>query len=213
MRLFYYFVIIMRAVNVNMSKSRLEAFSDGVIAIIITIMVLELKVPEGHDLEALKPMWPVFASYVMSFIYVGIYWNNHHHMLHAVKSINGSVLWANMHLLFWLSMVPFVTNWMGESHFHEIWPIVLYGIVLLMNAIAYSILMVLLVKHEGDKSVLADAIGSDWKGKISVACYSSAIALAWISTYLSLALYVLVACIWFIPDTRIEKRLADEQLH
>ncbi|MGF7078419.1 TMEM175 family protein [Mucilaginibacter sp. UYCu711] len=194
-----------------MNKNRLEAFSDGVIAIIITIMVLELKVPQGHDLEALKPMWPVFASYVMSFVYVGIYWNNHHHMLHAIKSINGSVLWANMHLLFWLSVVPFVTNWLGESHFSEIWPVVLYGFVLLMNAIAYSILMVLLVKHEGEKSLLADAVGGDWKGKISIACYFSAIALAWISTYLSLALYILVACMWFIPDRRIEKRLADDQ--
>jgi uncharacterized membrane protein len=201
----------MRSGNVNMGKGRLEAFSDGVIAIIITIMVLELKIPEGHDLEALKPMWPVFASYVLSFIYVGIYWNNHHHMLHAVKSINGSVLWANMHLLFWLSMVPFVTNWMGESGFHETWPIALYGIVLLMNAVAYSILTLCLVKHEGEQSILADALGGDWKGKISLVCYILGVALAWTNFYISLALYVLVACIWFIPDRRIEKRLADEQ--
>jgi uncharacterized membrane protein len=201
----------MRSLKANMSKTRLEAFSDGVIAIIITIMVLELKVPAGHELSDLKGLWPLFASYIMSFVYVGIYWNNHHHTLHAVKSINGTVLWANMHLLFWLSMVPFVTNWMGESHFHEIWPIVMYGVVLLMNSLAYLILMILLLKHEGENSVLADAIGSDWKGKISVVCYLAAIALAWINTYLSLALYVFVACIWFIPDTRIEKRLADEQ--
>jgi uncharacterized membrane protein len=201
----------MHPVNVNLSKNRLEAFSDGVIAIIITIMVLELKVPEGHDWKALMPMGPVFASYVMSFIYVGIYWNNHHHMLHAVRSINGAVLWANMHLLFWLSLVPFVTNWMGESHFKEIWPVVLYGFVLLMNSIAYAILVTTLVRHEGENSLLADAIGSDWKGKISTACYLAGIPLAWVDTHISLALYVLVACIWFIPDRRIEKKLATEQ--
>jgi uncharacterized membrane protein len=201
----------MRSVNVSMSKSRLEAFSDGVIAIIITIMVLELKLPAGHDLKALLPMWPVFACYLMSFVYVGIYWNNHHHMLHAVKSISGGVLWANMHLLFWLSLVPFVTNWMGESHFHETGPIVLYGFVLLMNAIAYTILAVFLVRHEGEDSLLAHALGSDWKGRISMACYFAAIGLAWADTRISLALYVLVACIWFIPDKRIEKTLATEQ--
>jgi uncharacterized membrane protein len=201
----------MNRINVNISKGRLEAFSDGVIAIIITIMVLELKVPHSHDIEALKPVLPVFASYIMSFIYVGIYWNNHHHMLHAVRSINGAVLWANMHLLFWLSMVPFVTSWMGESQFHAIWPIALYGIVLLMNALAYTILAILLVRHEGESSLLAAAIGSDWKGKISIVCYVSAIGLAWVNTNLSLCLYVLVACIWFIPDKRIEVKLADEQ--
>ncbi|WP_230546940.1 TMEM175 family protein [Mucilaginibacter sp. UR6-11] len=195
-----------------MSKSRLEAFSDGVIAIIITIMVLELKLPQGHNLESLIPMWPVFASYVMSFVYVGIYWNNHHHLLHAIKSVNGAILWANMHLLFWLSLVPFVTNWMGESHFYEIWPVVLYGFILLMNAIAYTILAVLLVRHEGEDSLLANAIGNDWKGRISLACYFVAIGLAWVSTYLSLALYVLVACIWFIPDRRIERKLATEHV-
>jgi uncharacterized membrane protein len=194
-----------------MSKGRLEAFSDGVIAIIITIMVLELKVPEGHDYASLKPLAPVFASYVLSFVYVGIYWNNHHHMLHAVRSINGSILWANMHLLFWLSVIPFVTNWMGESHFHEVWPIVLYGFVLLMNAIAYTILAVLLVKHEGEQSLLAAALGSDWKGKISLVCYFAGIGLAWVNPNLSLALYVLIACVWFIPDRRIEKTLATEQ--
>ena len=195
-----------------MSKSRLEAFSDGVIAIIITIMVLEIKVPHGgHDLAALKPLLPVFVSYVMSFVYVAIYWNNHHHMLHAVRSVSGSVLWANMHLLFWLSMVPFVTAWMGESHFKDIWPLVLYGFVLLMNAIAYTILAAVLVKHEGKTSFLATALGRDWKGKISLACYVSAIALAFVNTYISFALYFVVACIWFIPDRRIEIKMATEQ--
>lgn len=201
----------MRPINVNMSKGRLEAFSDGVIAIIITIMVLELKVPAGHDLASLKPMAPVFINYVMSFIYVGIYWNNHHHMFHAVRSINGAVLWANMYLLFWLSMVPFVSSWMGENPFSVIWPMVLYGFVLLMNAIAYSILVITLIKHEGKNSQLATAFGEDWKGKISIVFYITAIAMAWVSTYISFALYVVVACIWFIPDRRIEKKLADEQ--
>jgi uncharacterized membrane protein len=201
----------MKQINVNMGKGRLEAFSDGVIAIIITIMVLELKVPQGHGLEAIKPLIPVFASYVLSFIYVGIYWNNHHHMLHAVRSINGTVLWANMHLLFWLSMIPFVTNWMGESHFHEIWPVVLYGFVMLMNSIAYAILVMVLLKHEGENSLLANAFGSDWKGKISTCCYILAIALAWVSINISLALFILVACIWFVPDRRIEKKLATDQ--
>jgi uncharacterized membrane protein len=201
----------MKPINVNMSKSRLEAFSDGVIAIIITIMVLELKVPAGHDYESLKPLAPIFASYVLSFVYVGIYWNNHHHMLHAVKSISGPILWANMHLLFWLSVIPFVTSWMGESHFHETWPVVLYGFVLLMNAIAYSILAILLVRHEGEQSVLAAALGSDWKGRLSMACYLAGIAFAWINVNISLALFVLVACIWFIPDRRIERTLADNE--
>lgn len=194
-----------------MSKSRLEAFSDGVIAIIITIMVLELKVPHDPHLSDLKPLLPVFISYVMSFIYVGIYWNNHHHMLHAVRSINGSVLWANMHLLFWLSMVPFVTAWMGENSFKEIWPVVMYGFVLFMNAIAYTILLISLVKHEGKNSLLANALGNDIKGKISIVCYVLAIALAFVNTYISFALYITVACIWFIPDRRIEIKMANEQ--
>jgi uncharacterized membrane protein len=201
----------MKSTNVNMSKGRLEAFSDGVIAIIITIMVLELKVPIGHDFESLKPLVPVFASYVLSFVYVGIYWNNHHHMLHAVKSINGPILWANMHLLFWLSVIPFVTNWMGESHFHETWPIVLYGFVMLMNAIAYTILAILLVKHEGENSILAAALGSDWKGRLSMVCYLAGIGFAWVNVNISLGLFVLVACIWFIPDRRIERKLADNE--
>jgi uncharacterized membrane protein len=204
----------MRAVNVNMGKGRLEAFSDGVIAIIITIMVLELKVPRGHTLNDLKEFWPVFVNYIMSFVYVGIYWNNHHHMFHIVKSINGAVLWANLHLLFWLSMVPFVSSWMGETSFAEAtWPMAMYGVVLLMNAISYSILVIVLVKHEGENSPLATALGDDWKGKASLIIYAIAIGMAFYSTVISFALYVVVACIWFTPDRRIEKKLADEQQH
>ncbi|MDB5031251.1 MAG: hypothetical protein JWP71_1972 [Mucilaginibacter sp.] len=195
-----------------MRKGRLEAFSDGVIAIIITIMVLELKVPAKPDLEALSKVWPVFINYVMSFIYVGIYWNNHHHMFHVVRSINGAVLWANLHLLFWLSMVPFVSSWMGENPFSVVWPMALYGFVLLMNAIAYSILVVVLIKHEGQDSSLAIALGKDWKGKLSLICYIVAIVFAWVNTYISFGLYVAVACIWFIPDRRIEKKIADDQV-
>jgi uncharacterized membrane protein len=191
-----------------MNKGRLEAFSDGVIAIIITIMVLELKVPPGHDITSLVPLIPIFASYVLSFVYVGIYWNNHHHMLHAAKSINGPILWANMHLLFWLSIIPFVTNWMGESHFQEIWPIAIYGFVLMMNGIAYYILALLLVRHDGQDSLLAAALGADWKGKASVIAYLSAIGLAWLNINLSLGVYVIVACLWFIPDRRIERKVA-----
>jgi uncharacterized membrane protein len=193
-----------------MSKGRLEAFSDGVIAIIITIMVLELKVPAGHELHDLLPVRPVFITYVMSFIYVGIYWNNHHHMFHAVRSINGSVLWANIHLLFWLSMVPFVSTWMGENSFKGAWPVTLYGFVLLMNAVAYSILVSQLIRHEGKNSTLAVALGKDWKGKSSIVIYCVAIAFAWINTYISFGLFVLVACMWFIPDRRIEKKLTTE---
>ena len=194
-----------------MSKNRLEAFSDGVIAIIITIMVLELKVPHGPHLSDLKPLFPVFISYIMSFIYVGIYWNNHHHMLHAVRSINGAVLWANMHLLFWLSMIPFVTARMGENSFAELWPVVFYGIVLLLNAIAYTILVLVLLKHEGENSLLAGAFGRDWKGKISLVFYVLAIALAFVNTYITFALYATVACIWFIPDRRIEVKIANQE--
>lgn len=203
----------MQPINVNMGKGRVEAFSDGVIAIIITIMVLEMKVPgHGHfQLVDLKDMWPVFISYVMSFVYVGIYWNNHHHMFHAVKSINGSVLWANLYLLFWLSVVPFVSAWMGENLFEAIWPVVMYGFVLLMNSIAYAVLVNVLIKHEGKKSALATAVGNDRKGKISTVLYVVGIACAWISTYISLAFYVLVALMWLIPDRRIEKKLAADQ--
>jgi uncharacterized membrane protein len=195
---------------VNMGKSRMEAFSDGVIAIIITIMVLEIKAPSGHNLKDLLAVFPVFINYVMSFIYVGIYWNNHHHMMHVVRSINGAVLWANMHLLFWLSLVPFVSSWMGESHFTDPWPIAFYGVVLLMNALAYSLLVIILVRHEGKNSMLATALGKDRKGSISIVIYCAAIALTFFNPYISFGLYVLVACIWFIPDKRIEKKIAEE---
>ncbi|MGY0039282.1 TMEM175 family protein [Pedobacter sp. NJ-S-72] len=194
-----------------MHKGRLEAFSDGVFAIIITIMVLELKVPHGgNDLKALIPVIPVFISYILSFIYVGIYWNNHHHMLQAAKSVNGRILWANLHLLFWLSLIPFVTAWMGENHFSQ-WPIALYGFVMVMNAFAYSILSNFLIKHEGKNSNLSKAIGKGRKGMISVALYLTAITLSMFNSWISFALYVLVAIIWFIPDSRIEKGLAEEK--
>ncbi len=193
-----------------MHKGRLEAFSDGVFAIIITIMVLELKVPHGNDIKVLFPLIPVFLSYVLSFIYVGIYWSNHHHMLQATKSINGNILWANLHLLFWLSLVPFVTAWMGENHFSQ-WPIALYGVVLVMNAFAYSILSHLLIKNDGKNSSLSKAIGKGTKGKISVALYLTAIALSMINSWISFSLYILVAIIWFIPDSRIEKSMEAEK--
>lgn len=192
-----------------MNKGRLEAFSDGVIAIIITIMVLEMKVPHSSDIASLKPLIPVAISYILSFIYIGIYWNNHHHMLHAVHSVSGSILWANLHLLFWLSLVPFVTGWMGENHFAQ-WPVALYGLVLLMNALAYSILSARLIRHEGKNSALAAAVGNGTKGKISVGCYVLAVLLSFVHPWLSMGLYFLVAAIWFIPDKRIEQRLAGE---
>jgi len=197
---------------VNIGKGRLEAFSDGVIAIIITIMVLELKVPGGHEVKDLLTLWPVFLNYVISFVYIGIYWNNHHHMMQVVKSINGAVLWANLHLLFWLSIIPFVTAWMGEGHFSYPWPIACYGFVLLMNGVAYTILMMALIKHEGENSALAVAMGNDWKGKASIVMYVVAIALSCVSSYISFGLYVLVAGMWFIPDRRIEK-IADGEIH
>jgi uncharacterized membrane protein len=192
-----------------MNKGRLEAFSDGVIAIIITIMVLELKTPHGHTLADLKPLIPVALSYVLSFVYVGIYWNNHHHMLHAVRQVRGAALWANLHLLFWLSIIPFVTSWMGENHFSQ-WPVALYGIVLVMNAVAYSILAMVLVKQAGPESALAIAIGKDRKGKLSIVVYILSVAVSFISPAISLGLYTLVAVIWFIPDTRIERVLIDD---
>jgi uncharacterized membrane protein len=193
-----------------MHKGRLEAFSDGVIAIIITIMVLELKVPHSDHIAALRPLWPVLSSYMLSFIYVGIYWNNHHHMLFAVEKINGTVLWANLHLLFWLSLIPFVTDWMGENHFTK-WPVVLYGIVLIMNAIAYTILAAMLMKREGKESRISRAFGRDRKSKLCVLIYAVAIGAAFITTTISLMLYLLVAVIWFIPDMRIEKILTDSE--
>ena len=189
-----------------MHKGRLEAFSDGVLAIIITIMVLELKVPHGADLTALKGVFPVFLSYVLSFIYVGIYWNNHHHLFQAVKHVKGGVLWANLHLLFWLSLFPFVTGWMGENHF-ETWPVVVYGAVLIMAAVAYYVLVrVLLAGHDAD-SALAKAIGSDFKGKISLVIYAVGIAGALLNPWLGIALYTVVALLWLCPDRRIEKTL------
>lgn len=193
-----------------MGKGRLEAFSDGVIAILITIMVLELKVPHGSDFTSLKPLLPVIISYILSFIYIGIYWNNHHHMMQAVEFINGGILWANLHLLFWLSLIPFVTAWMGENHFSTV-PVVLYGFILVMNAIAYSILSVALIKLHGKDSALGLAVGKGTKGKISIAIYLTAILLSLINPWIGFALYVVVAVIWFIPDRRIEKKLGKNQ--
>jgi uncharacterized membrane protein len=187
-----------------MPKGRLEAFSDGVIAIIITIMVLELKVPHEPSLEALAPLWPVFLSYVLSFIYVGIYWNNHHHMLHAVKHVSGSVLWANSHLLFWLSLTPFTTEWMGENHFAKI-PVAIYGVGLLMNAIAYTILVRTLLRTHGRDSDFAARIGGDIKGYISLVLYILAVGLSFVNSWISLGIYFAVAMIWFIPDKRFER--------
>jgi uncharacterized membrane protein len=192
-----------------MGKGRLEAFSDGVIAIIITIMVLELKVPHGDDLAVLAGLAPVFLSYVLSFIFVGIYWNNHHHLMHTAKQVDGGILWANMHLLFWLSLVPFVTGWMGENHFHRL-PVALYGVVLLMSAVAYTLLVRQLLRRHGEHSTLAHAIGSDLKGRISLAAYATAIPLAYLNEWLSLVLYVAVAVLWFVPDRRIEKVMSSE---
>ncbi len=193
-----------------MTKGRLEAFSDGVLAIIITIMVLELKVPHIESGEAtlasLKPVLPVFFSYVLSFVYIGIYWNNHHHMLHAVKHVNGSVLWANIHLLFWLSLVPFVTAWMGENHFSQ-WPVMLYGFILAMAGVAYYMLEQCLIAIQGKSSALATAVGKEWKGIASVIIYVIGISLCFINSFLGFALYIVVACLWFIPDKRIEKQL------
>ena len=191
-----------------MGKGRLEAFSDGVIAIIITIMVLELKVPEGADWAALRPLTPVFLSYVLSFVFLGIYWNNHHHLLHAVRHINGRVLWANTHLLFWLSLVPAATAWTGESHFATA-PVALYGIVQLLAACAYFIFTRSLIAAHGHDSPLAAAVGRDFKGKVSVVIWAVAILVSFVTPLLACALYVLVAIIWFIPDRRIERALAE----
>ena len=189
-----------------MGKGRLEAFSDGVIAIIITIMVLELKVPHGTELAALQPLIPVFLSYVLSFVYVGIYWNNHHHLFHAATRVDGRILWANLHLLFWLSLIPFVTGWMGENHFEPV-PVALYGGVLMMCGLAYALLAHALVRHEGRASPLALALGKDRKGIASVVLYALAIPLSLLHAWLGFAVYVAVAVLWFIPDRRIETRL------
>ena len=187
-------------------KSRLEAFSDGVLAIIITIMVLEMKVPHGQDFTALRPLVPVFLSYVLSFVYLGIYWSNHHHMLHTCERVSGGMLWANLHLLFWLSLVPFVTGWMGENHFAAT-PTAAYGTVLLLAAIAYFVLQQTIIAAQGRDSVLKAAVGGDWKGKLSPVLYVIAIAAAFVSTWISGILYVIVALIWLVPDRRIELAL------
>ncbi|HEX7358637.1 MAG TPA: TMEM175 family protein [Ignavibacteriaceae bacterium] len=187
-----------------MTKNRLEAFSDGVLAIIITIMVLELKVPHTPDINALQPLIPVLLSYVLSFLYIGIYWNNHHHLLHAAKKVNGGILWANLHLLFWLSLFPFVTGWMGENHFEQT-PTLIYGTILLLAAIAYYILQTLIVKTLEKDSLLIKAIGKDIKGKASPILYLTAILLVFVSPLITQCIYVLVALIWLVPDKRIEK--------
>jgi uncharacterized membrane protein len=189
-----------------MTKNRMEAFSDGVIAIIITIMVLELRPPPDTDLAALKPLIPILFSYLLSFTFVGIYWTNHHHMLHAVEHVSGGVLWANLHLLFWLSLVPFVTSWMGGSHFAR-WPVALYGVVLLLASISYFILSRRLISLHGRNSVLATAVGHDFKGLVSTAMYLTAIPLALVNRWIACALYVFVAVMWLVPDRRIEKTL------
>ena len=187
-----------------MTTARMEAFSDGVIAIIITVMVLEMRAPRGTDIVALRPLIPVFLSYLLSFVFLGIYWSNHHHLLQVAEHVNGSVLWANLHLLFWLSLTPFVTNWMGENQFAA-WPVALYGLVMLCAAIAYFILVRTLLSLHGLESVLATALGRDFKGKISIVIYLVAIPLAFLRSWLACALYVFVAIMWLVPDRRIER--------
>ena len=190
-----------------MGKSRLEAFSDGVIAILITIMVLEMKVPHGAGLDALLPVWPVFLSYVLSFVNIGIYWNNHHHLLHAAHKVNGPILWANLHLLFWLSLMSFATGWMGENHFSTV-PVALYGVVLLMSGVAYYVLQQLIVASLGPQSALRREVGRDRKGVFSVALYGAAVPLAFVTPIAAMALYVVVALMWLVPDRRIERVVA-----
>ena len=190
-----------------MNKGRLEAFSDGVLAVIITVMVLEMKSPRGTDLAALSPVIPVFLSYVLSFVYIGIYWNNHHHLLHATQRVNGATLWANLHLLFWLSLVPFTTAWMGENQFAP-WPVAIYGAVLLLAGVAYYILTKALIKLHGRDSTLATSIGADTKGKISIAIYAAALPLAFVRAWVAGVCYIAVAIIWLIPDRRIERKLS-----
>lgn len=191
-----------------MGKGRLEAFSDGVIAIIITIMVLELKVPKDYDFNSIFSIIPHFLSYVLSFIYLGIYWNNHHHLLHVCKKVNGKILWANLHLLFWLSLVPFATSWMGENHFETI-PSITYGVILFFSAVAYYILQIQIIKTHGENSDLKAVIGNDFKGKVSVVLYLTAILAGFIFKWISFGIYILVALIWLIPDKRIEKKFSD----
>jgi len=187
-----------------MGKTRLEAFSDGVVAIIITIMVLEMRAPHDTDLASLRPLLPVFLSYVLSFVHVGIYWNNHHHLLHTARHVTGGILWANLHLLFWLSLVPFVTAWMGENHFEQ-QPVALYGVVMMMAGVAYYILTTTLIRHHGPESGLRAAVGNDFKGMISVVMYVIAITVSFANHWVSLAIYVAVTLMWLIPDRRIEK--------
>ncbi len=182
----------------------MEAFSDGILAIIITIMVLELKVPHGDSFDTLQSLYPVLFSYILSFVYIGIYWNNHHHMLHTAKVVNGSILWANLHLLFWLSLVPFATGWMGENHFARL-PVQLYGVVLFMAAVAYWILQTVIIAFQGEDDILKKAIGSDWKGKLSPVIYFVAIVAAYWSAWIAILLYTAVAIIWIVPDPRIAK--------
>jgi uncharacterized membrane protein len=191
-----------------MTKGRLEAFSDGVIAIIITIMVLELKVPHEPDLAALGELWPVLVSYVLSFVHVGIYWNNHHHMLHMASRVNGGILWANLHLLFWLSLIPFVTGWMGENHFPPV-PTAIYGVVMLMSGFASFVLQTAIIADQGPGSVLKAALGKDVKAFLSIAGYVAAIPLAFVTPWASIACFVAVAGMWLIPDKRIEVRITD----
>jgi uncharacterized membrane protein len=191
-----------------MTKNRLEAFSDGVLAIIITIMVLELKVPHDPSLKALLPILPVFLSYILSFIYVGIYWNNHHHLLHTVSKISGGILWANLNLLFWLSLLPFVTGWMGENHF-ALMPTAFYGLILLMAAIAYYVLQLTIISQQGNNSILAKALGADLKGKLSIVIYLISMSMVFINPFISQGLYALVAFLWVIPDKRIERVLSE----
>ncbi len=190
-----------------MNKSRMEAFSDGVLAVIITVMVLEMKSPRGATLTALRPVIPVFLTYILSFVYLGIYWNNHHHLLHATQRVNGTTLWANLHLLFWLSLIPFTTAWMGENHFESL-PVAVYGVVLLLAGVAYFILTNALINLHGQGSTLATSIGRDRKGRISIAIYALAIPLAFAEPWIAGACYVVVAITWLIPDRRIERKLA-----
>jgi len=191
-----------------MGKGRLEAFSDGVIAIIITIMVLELRAPDGTDVASLARVMPVLGSYVLSFVHVGIYWNNHHHLLHTVKHVSGAILWANLHLLFWLSLVPFVTGWMGEHHFAE-GPVAVYGVIMLMDGCAYYILTHAIIRRHGRESTLGLAVGADEKGVISLVIYVLAIGVAFVNRWVSLGLYVAVLVMWLIPDRRIERAMAE----
>src|SRR3984885_13927644 len=192
-----------------MKKGRMEAFSDGVFAIIITIMVLELHVPHGDNIKDMLPVVPVLGSYILSFVYVGYFWNNHHHMIYAVERINGGILWANLNLLFWLSLIPFVTAWMGENHFSK-GPVILYGVVLILNAMAYTLLCWLLLREAGADSKLAIAVGKDWKSRLSLVIYVLGIATAFFNSVLGCCLYAIVSVIWFIPDRRIEKAVTEE---